>query len=102
MEPVESPCDAWLYDCNLSSDPEQPNPRLIEWLIEYKLDRPHQSLSYLTPIEYIEKQLAKIRSPSLPMWSASTPGELFANLNMLLVDSDYERIIRMQEKEMES
>jgi hypothetical protein len=32
----------------------------------------HQSLSYLAPIEYIEKELAKIRSPVLPMWSAST------------------------------
>jgi len=27
---------------------------------------------YLAPIEYIEKELAKIYSPVLPMWSAST------------------------------
>jgi transposase InsO family protein len=62
----------WLYDCNLSFDPEELNPRLTEWLIEYNFNRPHQSLAYLAPVEYIEKELAKIRSPVLPMWSAST------------------------------
>jgi len=30
------------------------------------------SLFYLTPVEYIERELTKIRSPVLPMWSAST------------------------------
>jgi len=63
----------WLYNSNLSLDPEELNPRLTEWLIEYNFNRPHQSLAYLSPIEYIEKQLAKIHSPVLPMWSASTP-----------------------------
>jgi transposase InsO family protein len=62
----------WLYDCNLSLDPEELNPRLTEWLIEYNFNRPHQSLGYLAPIEYIEKELAKIHGPVLPMWSAST------------------------------
>jgi putative transposase len=62
----------WLYDCNLLLDPEELNPRLTEWLIEYNFNRPHQSLAYLSPIGYIEKELAKIRSPVLPMWSAST------------------------------
>jgi putative transposase len=62
----------WLYDSNLSLDPEELNPLLTEWLIEYNFNRPHQSLAYLTPVEYIEKELAKIRSPVLPMWSAST------------------------------
>ena len=63
----------WLYNSNLSLDPEEFNPRLTEWLIEYNFNRPHQSLGYLTPIVYIEKELAKILSPLLPMWSASTP-----------------------------
>jgi len=63
----------WLYNFNLALDPEELNPRLTEWLIEYNFNRPHQSLAYLTPVEYIEKELAKIRSPVLPMWSASTP-----------------------------
>ena len=54
----------WLYNFNLSLDPQELNPQLTEWLIEYNFNRPHQSLGYLTPIEYIEKVL--------PMWSAST------------------------------
>ena len=62
----------WLYNCNLSLDPEELNPRLGEWLIEYNFHRPHQSLAYFTPIAYTERELAKIRSPVLPMWSAST------------------------------
>ncbi len=62
----------WLYNFNLSLDPEELNPRLTEWLIEYNFNRPHQSLGYLTPVGYIERELAKIRSPVLPMWSAST------------------------------
>jgi len=62
----------WLYASNLSLDPEELNPRLTEWLIEYNFNRPRQSLAYLAPIQYIEKQLTRIRSPVLPMWSAST------------------------------
>ena len=62
----------WLYNSNLSLDTEDFNPRLTAWLIEYNFNRPHQSLGYLTPIVYIEKELAKICSPVLPMWSAST------------------------------
>jgi transposase InsO family protein len=62
----------WLYNSNLSLDPEEFNPRLTEWLIEYNFNRPHQSVGYLAPVEYIERELTKIRSPVLPMWSAST------------------------------
>ena len=62
----------WLYNFNLSLDPEELNPRLTEWLVEYNFNRPRQSLDYLTPVEYIERELAKIRSPVLPMWSATT------------------------------
>jgi len=57
----------WLYNCNLSLDPEELNPRLTEWIIDYNFNRPHQSLAYLIPAEYIEKELAKIRSTVLPM-----------------------------------
>jgi len=62
----------WLYNFNLSLNPGEFNSRLTEWLIEYEFNRPHWSLAYLTPVEYIEKELAKIRNPVLPMWSAST------------------------------
>jgi len=62
----------WLYNFNLSLDPEELNLRLTEWLIECNFTRPHQSLACLAPVEYIEKELVKICSPVLPMWSAST------------------------------
>jgi hypothetical protein len=38
----------WLYNFNLSLDPAELNHRLTEWLIEYKFNRPHQSLAYLS------------------------------------------------------
>jgi len=69
----------WLYNFNLSLDPEELNPGLTEWLIEYNFNRPYQSLAYFAPVEYIERELAKIRSPVLPMWSASTKSCKTAN-----------------------
>jgi transposase InsO family protein len=62
----------WLYDGNLSTDCDELNQRLTEWLIEYNFYRPHQTLNYLTPIQYIEQAVAKIKSPVLPMYSATT------------------------------
>jgi transposase InsO family protein len=56
-ETLEYKC---LYNFYLSLDPEELNSRLTEWLIEYKFNRPHQSLAYHTPVEYTEKELAKI------------------------------------------
>jgi len=38
----------WLYNFNLSLDPEELNPRLTEWLIEYNFNRPHQSLLHIS------------------------------------------------------
>jgi len=47
----------------------------------YNFNCPHQSLVYLTPVECIERELAKIHSPVLPMWSASTVcGKLAFNM----------------------
>ena len=40
--------------------------------IVYQSSERVQSLAYLTPVDYIERELAKIHSPLLPMWSAST------------------------------
>jgi transposase InsO family protein len=57
----------WLYDFNLSLDPEELSPGPTEWPIEYNFNRPHQSLGYLAPTEYIERELAKILGPVLPM-----------------------------------
>ena len=45
----------------------------LDWSMQYHvLNRPHQSFDYLAPRVYIEKELTKIRSPVLPVWSAST------------------------------
>jgi len=57
----------WLYNFTLSLGPQELNPQLTEWLIEYNFNRPHQSLAYLTPVEYIEHEFAKISHKVLPM-----------------------------------
>lgn len=46
---------------------EEFNTLLTEWLIEYNFKRPHQSLNYLTPMEYADT----IPKP-LPMYPSST------------------------------
>ena len=40
--------------------------------IEYNFNRPHQSVDYLAPGVCIEKEVTRIRSLVLPVWSAST------------------------------
>ena len=45
------------------------NKDLTEWLVEYNNVRPHQSLDYLTPIEYATKTFEVS-----PMWVSSTSG----------------------------
>ena len=52
---------------NMTTDLNIFNQRLTEWLIEYNFERPHQSLDYLTPIEFTQKY-----TKVLPMWSSST------------------------------
>jgi hypothetical protein len=47
-------------------DPEELNPRLIEWFIEHDFKRLHQSLGYLGPVEHIEKELVKTCRLVLP------------------------------------
>ena len=47
----------FLWLCHKSLDPEELNPQLTEWLVEYNFNRPHQSLGYLAPVEYIEREL---------------------------------------------
>ncbi|MBE9515011.1 MAG: transposase [Chloroflexi bacterium] len=41
--------------------------RLTEWLVEYNFNRPHQSLGYVAPTEYIENKIAKTYRPLLLM-----------------------------------
>lgn len=45
------------------------NLKLLDFLIEYNSVRPHQTLAYLTPLEYIDSH---IREEVLPMYSSST------------------------------
>ena len=66
----------WLYNGNLTTNCSELNQGLTNWLIEYNFNRPHETLDYLTPIEYIEKHLEKDRGSAkvLPMYSARTRG----------------------------
>ena len=50
-------------------DIEEFNHRLLDWLIEYNSIRPHQTLDYLTPLEYLDQNQQK---EVLPMSSSQT------------------------------
>jgi transposase InsO family protein len=52
---------------NFYPEPELFNPQLTEWLVEYNFNRPHQSLGYLTPIEFLNGY-----QKVLPMYPSST------------------------------
>ena len=56
-----------LSEIGLDKIPEA-NLDLTQWLIEYNFNRPHQSLDYLTPIEYAHLHYFKV----LPMYPART------------------------------
>lgn len=43
----------WMFDSNFTPDCETFNRNLTNWLYTYNFVRPHQSLDYLNPIEYI-------------------------------------------------
>ncbi len=45
------------------------NNDLAPWLVKYNSYRPHESLDYLTPLDYAQQQFFNVS----PMWSASTP-----------------------------
>lgn len=40
---------------NMTDDCKLFNKRLTEWLVEYNFKRPHQTLDYMTPVEFNEK-----------------------------------------------
>ena len=48
--------------------PEDFNLALTDWLIEYNFNRPHQTLAYKTPIEYLNAYYHEM----LPMYSSPT------------------------------
>jgi len=59
--------DEFIRLGNMTEDVELFNQRLSNWLVEYNFNRPHQSLDYLTPIEFTQKY-GKVSE----MWSSST------------------------------
>jgi len=61
--------DEWLNQSEVGLDDlVEANQDLTNWLVEYNAIRPHQSLDYLTPLEYASINYFKV----LPMWPAST------------------------------
>ena len=62
----------WLYDSNMDTDCDRFNKSLTEWLEEYNFNRPHETLAYLTPMEYIDKHAAGAGEKVLPMYPART------------------------------
>lgn len=52
-------------------DTEEFNKRLLDWLIEYNNVRPHETLDYLTPLEYIDLHYKKEVSPMYPSSTAT-------------------------------
>jgi transposase len=63
--------DEWLNDGNFTPNINEFNRNLTEWLVEYNFERPHESLDYQTPFEYLEDTLT-LNEKVLPMYSAWT------------------------------
>jgi transposase InsO family protein len=59
--------DEFLRMGNMVTDPTEFNRRLTEWLVEYNFRRPHQTLGYMSPINFIYKH-----ERLLPMYPSST------------------------------
>lgn len=63
--------DEWLNDGHFTSNLQVFNRALADWLAEYNLHRPHETLDYETPFSYYLGTL-NISPDLLPMWSART------------------------------
>lgn len=60
----------WLNDGHFTPVVNEFNKELTAWLEEYNFERPHQTLDYQTPFEYLESTLRK-QQKLLPTYSAS-------------------------------
>jgi len=58
--------DAWDVD---PQDVDDFNRKLTEWLIEYNHIRPHETLAYKTPLEYIDTHLPQGVLPMSPSYT---------------------------------
>ena len=56
----------WINNAHFTPEVDRFNQELFPWIIEYNFERPHQSLDYLTPIEFAikYKQLSQMYSSS--------------------------------------
>ncbi len=45
----------WIRGGHFTPDIKRFNQELAPWIIEYNFVRPHETLSYLTPIEFVIK-----------------------------------------------
>lgn len=67
----------WLDNGNFTPNIKEFNQNITKWIEEYNFIRPHQSLDYMTPYEYLEYTLQKqsacrqTRQKLLPMYSDS-------------------------------
>ena len=48
--------ELWLFDETIIPDAEYLNKRVSAWFDRYNSYRPHQSLNYLTPMEYYQSK----------------------------------------------
>lgn len=56
---AESMQQEWLNDGHFTPVIRKLNVNLIKWLEEYNITRPHQTLDYMTPCEYLEYNITK-------------------------------------------
>lgn len=59
--------EEFLQDGHFHPDPDTFNRQVVEWLIEYNFERPHQALGYRTPAEAVDKSAQLV-----PRYSALT------------------------------
>jgi len=56
---------------NYIDDVDVLNRHLTGWLVEYNFNRPHQSLGYATPIEFLTEKLDEKLLPICPIGTDS-------------------------------
>jgi transposase InsO family protein len=59
--------ELWLFDDTMLSEINYLNERLTGWLDRYNTYRPHQSLKYLTPMEYYNSLHVKLSKEDVSM-----------------------------------
>ena len=61
----------WLFDGNFNENIDIFNSNLKDFLIEYNFVRPHQTLNYLTPMQFAVKykQVSERWSSNTPIWA---------------------------------